>query len=255
MDTSKDSLQLADVERMVDDSGALDGPLMSDLYLSSGDDTKPLTLLHPDHLAKQGADRLYSPNLWIYVDKGDPWPWNVELSYVDERTRIASGEVRELTVAGLPARLQEMTVESDVLSPRRSFILRIKGENEALIGAMGGWQPNWVVSVCDGCTGFGGNDRCESDLGDHRSAIRSRLSPSFWVTDHVPGSDAPPSRSGGEDDLVNGGAVLPLDESVDLRLEQICFVSTDWRSNTPGDVRLWGGARVFSIRSRDGGMR
>ena len=85
----------------------------------------------------------------------------------------------------------------------------------------------------------------ENSVLDPDESIPLRLGVRYWVTDHLPGTNAPGSREGGADDLVNDQYLRPHDPRSELRLRQIAFLTSGWRSCLPNALRMYGGARLF----------
>jgi hypothetical protein len=240
---------ISDMHALAIREGWIEPSEASALYVSAGADTKPMALLHPDFLARQGASSVKAPSFFVYVDQDRPASPDDQISFEDERTKIETTTSLPQDLEGHQADLLRVSLASDVLSERDVVILRVRMLNEdfAQFALAEGWSADWFIGVCDGCGAFGGNSRCENALVDPNESIPLRLGSRWWVTDHLPGSDAPTTRSGGATDLANDQAVRPKDLAFDLSLRQIAFLSTDWRSNVADTTRLYGGARVFGV--------
>ena len=59
---------LAEAEAWIADGDFLGGAPVSALYVSSGRDPKPLSLLHPEFLSEQADEVVPAPNFFVYVD-------------------------------------------------------------------------------------------------------------------------------------------------------------------------------------------
>ena len=187
---------IATVEQAARRLGWIEGKPVRALYVSAGADTQPFSLLHPDFLAKQTGKTLPAPTFFIYVDQDEPQPQaDPRLSFSDERTQIETVS-HERLAGSLPADLLRVRLASDQLSEREVTVARLRMLNEdfATLAWEERWQSQWFIGVCDGCGGFGGNTRCENDITDPERSIPLRLGARWWVTDHVPGSDAPTTR-------------------------------------------------------------
>lgn len=237
-----------DAQMLAVREGWITEPVIPCLYVSAGTDTHPFALLHPTFLARQGAGHLEAPNFLVYIDSGTPRPdQDPSLSFEDDRTRIETLSHRTVDLAGYRAELLHVSMTSDELGSSSVAVLRARMKNDQLaeIAEAEGWSPPWFIGVCDGCGAFGGNHRCENALNDPSTSIPVRLGVRYWVTDHLPASDAETTRSGGRDNLVNGQIVSSREPGVDIRLRQVAFLSTDWRSRVADAIRLYGGARIF----------
>lgn len=243
---------ISDVEDHVLREDWIEMPLVPGLYISAGQDTRPMSLLHPEFLDRQGGGKAVAPNFLVYVDKGPL----TGLYFKDERTEIVGTGHHLVQFMRAPGLLLRMSMKSHQFEPRNVAVLKLQMTNDefAASALTEGWHPDWLISVCDGCGMGGGNQKngsfwCDNHIRDTKTSIPLQLGARYWVTDHIFGMEGgcKPHRSGGRDDLADGDAVLSANPDQDIRLRQLCFLSTSWRSRSLGNLRLYGGARVFEI--------
>ena len=216
--------------------------VVSALYVSAGDDTKALTFTHPAFLERQAGHSMERIGFYVYVDKEEQH--DAPLAFDDGRTRITTVEQRPHPVHDFEASLLRVSYESADLPSRELAVLRVLADNESFAQAAltEQWRAVCFIGVCDGCGGFGKNDRCENQFEDPSTSIPLRLNYPWWVTDHLPGSTAQ-----GGDDPQNGDEILSSSPDFGARLTQVAFLSTNWRSNIGKESRLYGGARLFEL--------
>ena len=222
------------------------------LYLSAGSDTRALTLTHPAVLAKQSGRMLEEMSFYVYVDQSAPCE-DPALNFTDStgRTQINTVDVVDHPVGPFDGYLLSINTESTEMPARKISVLRVRAQNDefAALALAEGWHPHCVISVCDGCNGFGGNTRCESKFSDAATSIQCRLKPSWIITDHLPGSTAQ-----GGDDPKNGDVIRSTEPNFGFVAEQVAFLSTGWRGTGLRDKgnhlgNLYGGARLFEFRT------
>jgi hypothetical protein len=217
---------------------ALEAPVITALYASAGSDTKPLTFTHPRHLADCGVSSVPSPNLFVYVDRGD----DSALSFGDALTSIATVTEEPIELAGISGRLLLVHWRSETHDDRTLAVVRLRTENETL--ARHAWQEGWVpdlfIGVCDGCR-FGGNQHCVNKLALPRGmpeSLASRVpTPRWWITDHFQGA-RPYGR------LEPGDLVEAEDRRFPFRFKMLALLSQTW-----GHYRSHGipGATLFEV--------
>lgn len=236
-------MALVEAERLVMERGWIAVPLSRAFYASAGRDTRPLTLLHPSFLEAQGAAQVPPPNFFVFVDYQSPGDEDrVPLVFDDVATQITTSEVLPVRIGAHPARLLRCRLESEILGNRDFAVLRIRAKNEQLLSVAESeqWSPEIFIAVNDGCTGFGGNHRCENSFNPDWS-LPIRLNPRFWVTDHF----ADPALN--DQDPADGEVITATAGSYAVALTQVAFLSVLWRTQKFGHQRLRGGARIFSI--------
>jgi hypothetical protein len=246
------------VEQELDDMGSMnalveqvtrlswiDGPITTALYPSSASDTYPITLTHPAFLAKKGLSGVPAPNLFVYVDRkpqfGPPGA-NPRCLFEDSRTRILLHSAQSgpdgIQVLGLSA-------ESHRLPTRRVVIAFLQRENQevAEMAYLDQWVPDVFIGVCDGCGGFGGNDRslCVNRLSTHgltRSRPQQTPIPRWWITDHFVDHDQTSLP-------VKDGYVTSTEDGFPYRFKALARLSEQW-----GGYRNWslGGTWLFEVQ-------
>ena len=229
------------------ESWLLERPVWA-FYPSSARDLKPLTYLHPDHLGSITDRDVPSPNVLVYsdskreyLDDASEKHWSRPLAFDDQHTTVSGEPVESVTIEGVRIAINRLTYRSDRYTERRYVVLRALGSNQevSVRAARQGWSPDFLITVCDGCLGFGGansiEERCEAAVLSSPPLL-SGLGPGFrWlVTDHFDVNAREPRAP-------NVGEAGPFD------LEEVALLSTDWSG--PGAQPL-GGATLFELRLR-----
>jgi hypothetical protein len=116
-------------------------------------------------------------------------------------------------------------------------VIRLKMRNEDFAEAAisESWSPDWFIGVCDGCAGFGRNDRCENETENVSLSIPLRLATRFWVTDHFSPDEVNAllrSRDPSDPRTLGDGSLL----------RQRVFLSEDWDSSNHRN-----GTRIFEV--------
>jgi len=217
----------------------LEEPVVTALYVSSGRDTRPLTFLHPDHLTQRGVGDVPAPNMFVYVDREPSLAHEEGFVFLDGRTTIVGAQPRTLPLGGLTAFSSRLTYESDRFTTRRYALVFVRATNQqfGVRAARAGWTPDYLISVNDGCAGFGRNDRCESLLT--ASGAANGLGPGhrYWVTDHV-------GRAPDAETVLHGGT-LTGDRHSALEIRLLGLLSEQWSG--PEVIGHLGGAALFEV--------
>lgn len=250
---------LAEAEAWIAHGDFLGEAPVSALYVSSGRDPKPLSLLHPEFLSNQADEVVPAPNFFVYVDLNEieeNLVTSFNLDDNDWQAQIQSRDLGYASLKGSPGRLLLVRWRSERFAERTCVVwfLSVKNDWFARAALADGWSPTWFIGVCDGCPwshsepGELGHP-CVNHLGDLESSIPIRLNARYWVTDHLDGAVygvGPPSQ--GENPM-NGDVIVPQSPEAHCVLRQVCFLSSEFCG--PSAVTgLHGGARVFAVEPR-----
>ncbi len=201
------------------------------VYLSSGDDSRMLSVTHPENIrAKVGDGPVPEPfAFYVHVDRQTPLN-RPGLDYDDGRTQITRWDAESLSIGGHHAWFLKLIVRSDRYAERNVAVLRIRAENNEFteLALAEGWKTHCLITVCDGC-GFGGNPHCENDISGKRRTNLLKLQPDWAITDHFKrgnvGTEAVPQR---------GELIEPGDSKrYGLRFKHVCGLTTP-RNPLPG---------------------
>jgi hypothetical protein len=217
--------RISNVRAYAEESGWIDGSGTDLLYVSSGNDPRPLFALAAEGLGKCGIEASDTPTFFVYVDHSHP-ERSSEPNLRDpepDSEEIHLEESEEVQVAGFPAHLLFLTLSPEVGDDRRVAVLRIKANNEEVgnLAEAEGWVPRWFVGICDGCNGYGGQIedprlrgedglhlRCENQVAEGFHSIPLNLGVRYWLTDHL--------RSGTQPLEVSETTTLPTGEGLRL---------------------------------------
>lgn len=215
------------------------------VYLSSGNDTRPLSITHPEHIRAQCGDgpTPEPTGFYVFVDKGHPWR-DPRLRFDDGRTCVRLCEMDRFVIGSHRAWLQLLTVSCDRYDDRKVAVLRIRATNDQFtqLALAEEWKTHLLITTLDGCTGYGGqpNNQCEVDTtGDGPENLR-KLEPDWLVTDHFDGPRPWLPR-----DLAPGNFYKPLaPHNYPLRFKHAGVLATPkWPGAGQGDreryVRLY----------------
>lgn len=165
------------------------------VYLSAGDNTRLLSVTHPDHIRSrieggQGPEPFaFYVHVDEYVPQGAP-----ELDYRDDRTRIECHGCERLNVGPHPAWLMKLSIISNIYGERNVAVLRVRASNAQFTrqALAENWKTHCLITVLDGCTGFGrplrrSQNRCEVEITGRRRTNLLKLKPDWLITDHFNG--------------------------------------------------------------------
>jgi len=215
------------------------------VYLSSGNDSRMLSVTHPKHIrAKAGDGPVPEPvGFYVHVDKENPHG-NPGLDYQDGRTEVKQWHRKRLSIGPYDAWHLKLIVRSDRYAERNVAVLRIKATNDEFteLALAEDWKTHCLITVLDGCTGYGGqpNNRCEVDLTGKRRTNLLDLKPDWLITDHFNGPGPWLWH-----DLEAGEVIEPDDpKRYGLRFKHRCaLASPQWPGAGRGDderfVRLY----------------
>lgn len=223
---------------------ATNGPAA--VYLSADSDSRMLPATHPEHIrVRAGGMPTPEPvSFYVHVDK-KPIANGSGLTFEDDRTRVTEQGREAADIAGCPAHLLKLTVGSDRYPDRNVAVLRIEATNEHFteLALAEDWKTHLLITVCDGCRGWGGNDRCEVEITGRRETNLQQLKPEWLLTDHFK-----PDR-GDDWDPRPGQLVKPTDpKRFPLRFVHTCALAGP-KYHPDGDHNRYPGrfARLYEV--------
>ena len=156
------------------------------VYLSSGNDSRMLTVTHPDHLRAK-ADGGPTPEpfaFYVHVDKQTSVN-RPGLDFRDANTQVDEWDREIVRIDRHQAILLKLTLRSDRYPERNVAVLRIRATNNQFtkLAQAEDWKTHCLITVCDGCA-FGGNRHCENDISGRRQTNLLKLRPDWLITDH-----------------------------------------------------------------------
>lgn len=177
---------------------------------SSGTNTAPIAYLSrpvlQDRLAGRPglSDRVPVPEVFVLVDRC--FLKRRRMAFDDRDTRITSvGRARRVLTPSLDAVIQRVRFHTrdDGWPHHDATVIMVKGLNAEVYGAVSADRPpDVLVTVLDGCTGFGGqrgwpdDNGCESALVARGMGAGAGLAnvPRWVVTDHLRHAITPSGR-------------------------------------------------------------
>ena len=218
------------------------------VHLSAGDDTRLLSVTHPDHIRTKVRSGSTPEPFAFYVHVDECTPRNdPALAYQDDRTRIMEYERERMNVGPHPAWLLKLTVFSHLYGERNVAVLRVRASNAQFTrqALAEDWKTHCLITVLDGCTGFGrpllhSRNHCEAEITGRRPTNLLKLKPDWLITDHFNGQ-----WPWYPHDLAPGEIVEPEHpKRFGLRFKHACALATpQWPGATQRDkeryVRLY----------------
>ncbi len=159
------------------------------VYLSSGDDSRMLSVTHPENIRAKASDGPVPEPFAFYVHVDRQTPLNRPgLDYDDGRTQITRWDAESLSIGGHHAWFLKLIVRSDRYAERNVAVLRIRATNDEFteLALAEDWKTHCLITVLDGCLNFGGQpgNRCENDITGNRRTNLLKLNPDWLITDH-----------------------------------------------------------------------